>query len=166
MELLAKNLSLYRLGYSNFEIKSEMMNKNYNNIYGNFHHAAYIFEQKGNSINILSKGINYFGFNKSTHAECDAIIKLKPRRNKNLKKINILVIRTSKSGKLGSSQPCYHCAKQMNDIGNLGYKINNIYYSNNDESMTKIKFNKFIQSDEFHISGFYKKKYYQTCQVS
>jgi cytidine deaminase len=162
MDSLAKQLSLLRLGFSSFEIKQNQTEHNYHHqMYGNFHHAAFIFEQKGRSINILSKGVNYIiGNQKSIHAENDAIFRLKPRKNKKMKKINLIVIRTSKIGKLGSSQPCYHCVQNMiMDLPLLGYKLNNIYYSNNDESITCVKFNKFIQKNQFHISGFYRKKY-------
>jgi len=161
METLAKQLSLLRLGFSQYEIDQELLHKMPSSpiIFGNFHHGAYIFEQKGNSFNILSRGINYLSSNKSVHAENDAIHRLKPRKHKKKKKINMLIIRTTKLGKLGSSQPCYHCTLQLMDlIPSLGYKLNYIIYTNKDETMTKIKFNKFIQSEEFHISGFYRKK--------
>jgi len=162
--LLAEQLSLRRLGFSEHEIKENRLKQPHSIIYGHFHHAAYLFEQKGNSIHILSRGMNYLQDERrrSIHAETDAIEHLKPRwHKKKRKKINLMVIRTSKNGKLGSSQPCYHCMLQlMEQIPEMGYKLNYVCYSNQDESLTRIKFNKLVQVSNYHISGYYRKKHH------
>ena len=112
------------------------------------------------------KGIISFGFNHSVpnsvtgsiHAENHAISKLKNRQTKNnLKKIDILIIKTSKTGShLGNSRPCIKC---MNDLVNLpsqkGYKIKNVYYSCTDGSIKKEHLNKLSQDENQYITKFY-----------
>jgi cytidine deaminase len=71
------------------------------------------------------------------HAEVDVIIKLLKWKN-SPKQIDILVIRLSKTGKLGNSKPCFHCLKFMKKHNN---RINNIYYSSSDNLIIKEKLN-------------------------
>jgi len=96
-------------------------------------------------INILSYGINHYRPNKKTsiHAEHDAINKLPSlKKRKKLEKINILVIRITKNGKLGMSKPCSECVNKLKMLPpKNGYKINEIYYSTERESIHKIKLN-------------------------
>jgi cytidine deaminase len=93
---------------------------------------------------------------KTVHAECAAINKLPNRFNKATKKINILVIRTTKTGKLSTSKPCYNCIMNMNnDAPRKGYKIEWVYYSNEDGSISKEKLSTLSRGN-FHISSFYK----------
>jgi len=82
----------------------------------------------------ISKGYNnYRCYHKycTTHAEMDAINKLKSRdRHKKPLKVNIMVIRVNNSGNLCSSQPCHKCIEYMKTVAvNKGYKIKKIYYS-------------------------------------
>ena len=94
---------------------------------------------------------------KTIHAEHDAISKLPNRNKKSLKKINILVIRTTKTGKLSSSKPCYNCIMDMLHIPpKRGYRINWVYYSNEDESISRIKLSELYNSGDYHYSAYYK----------
>ena len=81
---------------------------------------------------VLSYGINIYdnrGVGK-VHAEINAIENLPYRPyKKKLQKINILVIRTSKNGKIGISKPCVKCLYDLSIIPqNKGYIIKDIFY--------------------------------------
>lgn len=91
------------------------------------------------------------------HAEHDAINKLKPLyRKKRLESINLLVIRISKNNKLQCSKPCTVCIKNMKFLPEKkGYKIKNIYYSNNNGDIVKSNF-QILEKDEEHFSRFYR----------
>ena len=95
---------------------------------------------------------------KTIHAECDAIRKLPSRKNKSIKKINMLVIRTTKTGKLSMSKPCYNCImNMMRDAPKKGYKIEWIYYSDEEGNVVKEKLVNLNKGD-FHFSSYYKFK--------
>ena len=65
----------------------------------------------------------------SIHAEAHAIMNLPPRpRKKHLKKIDILVIRTSSMAKLGISKPCAKCECFLNKCIDK-YGLRNVYYT-------------------------------------
>ena len=91
------------------------------------------------------------------HAEHNALTKLKPLKiKKNLEPISILVIRVSKTNKIQSSKPCNNCIKKMESIPDKkGYKIQNIYYSDNDGNIVKTTLNK-LKNEEQHYSKFYR----------
>lgn len=61
----------------------------------------------------------------TTHAEINAINKVKNYKNIP-KKIDLLVVRFTKTGLLAESKPCYHCVQSMLQ-SNLN--IINVYYS-------------------------------------
>ena len=110
---------------------------------------------------ILSYGVNKMGDSEGTqpgiHAEYDAIRKLLPlRRKKRLVSINILVIRVSGKNKLQSSKPCVKCINTMKILPpKLGYKIEDIYYSNDNGEIIKTNI-KNLESEEPHYSRFYR----------
>ena len=76
-----------------------------------------------------------FGFMPSTHAEVDAIGKIKNKKNKP-KKLDIVVIRLTKTGALSESRPCYHCLCFMEKCS---LDIRNVYYSTSDGTIAKEK---------------------------
>jgi hypothetical protein len=110
---------------------------------------------------ILSYGVNKMGdsngLQPGIHAEYDAIRKLLPlRRKKKLVSINILVIRVSGKNKLQSSKPCVKCINTMKILPpKLGYKIEDIYYSNDNGEIIKSSI-KNLESEEPHYSRFYR----------
>ena len=110
---------------------------------------------------ILSYGTNtigdVYGNEPGIHAEHDALIKLKPIKNrKKLETINLLVIRLSRTNKLQSSKPCSNCIKIMNIIPEKkGYKIQNIYYSDSEGNIIKTTLNN-LEKDEKHYSRYYR----------
>ena len=113
--------------------------------------------------NILSFGFNRLGDVNGTepgvHAEHDAILKLKPlERKKKLQSINLLVIRFSKNNKLQNSKPCANCIQTMKILPEKkGYKIKNIYYSNDNGEIIKTNLNN-LENEELHYSRFYRNK--------
>jgi hypothetical protein len=134
---------------------------------GNFNHACAIFYKE----NSLSKNVNIlsFGFNNvgnilenepGIHAEHDAILKLKPlERKKHLVCINLLVIRITKRNKTQLSKPCVNCIKKMKYLPEKkGYKIKNIYYSNENGDIVKSNITK-LENEELHYSRFFRKNY-------
>jgi len=97
----------------------------------NYHVCAYINKSSGKFICGENSIKKQPGCPISTHAEIMALHKvLKDTRAKKLDRYDILVIRISKTGKLGSSRPCYHCINTM--LNNQHVKIKYVYYSTND----------------------------------
>jgi len=96
--------------------------------------------------------------NRTIHAEHDAINKLPIIKNKKkLKKINILIIKTSPTGLLGNSKPCYHCIQKMlHLLPKRGYKMDDVYYTDKEGMIQKIKFNKLVHEKDVHISSYYR----------
>ena len=88
----------------------------------------------------------------TTHAEMDALTKHKQllRIGKCKKsKIDLIVIRVNRTGKLCESAPCVHCTKELQECG---IPINKIYFSRNDGTITSVKFSEWIESDYAHVT--------------
>lgn len=99
-------------------------------------------KEKNNILNSLSVGYNHtrcYHTHCTTHAEMDAIDKLKQReKNKQLCKVDLIVIRVNNSGELCSSQPCHKCVNYMHTVAiQKGYKIKNVYYSTSEGIIEK-----------------------------
>jgi hypothetical protein len=104
-----------------------------------------------NKEDILSFGVN----DEKVHSEVCAVSKLRklPDRLKNPKKIDIVVLRVSPTGKLGMSKPCKHCIIGLSIIPlRLGYKIDDVYYSNDGGTITKTTMTRLLQEDNPHVS--------------
>ena len=91
-------------------------------------------KEKNGVLNSLSVGYNHtrcYHTNCTTHAEMDAIDKLKTReKTKKLYEVNIMVIRINNTGDICSSQPCHKCVDYMKTVATKkGYKIKKVYYS-------------------------------------
>lgn len=75
-------------------------------------------------------------------------------------KVNILIIKSSKCGThIGNSSPCCECKKLLDNFSIYGYKIKNIFFSNNNNTITKIKLNHY--KNNYYNTKFYikSKKY-------
>ena len=111
---------------------------------------------------VLSFGTNMMGDSNGNdpgiHAEHNALIKLKPLKiKKQLEPINLLVIRLSKTNKIQSSKPCSNCIKIIDFIPEKkGYKIKNIYYSDNEGNIIKTNLNN-LKNEEQHYTRYYRK---------
>jgi cytidine deaminase len=125
-----------------------------------FFHACLIF-----SHNCFDKFITYgenkdrTTYNKSTiHAEEDCLLKLKPITN-SIKKIDLLVLRTSKTGCLNISKPCGHCIQMMKNFASQkGYSVKNIYYTLSDDIVIKTSLSKLLKDENTHISKYYRNR--------
>eukprot|EP00734_Pompholyxophrys_sp_LG126_P000049 Pompholyxophrys_sp_v1_NODE_2_length_20472_cov_5.132586.p14 type:complete len:166 gc:universal NODE_2_length_20472_cov_5.132586:16446-15949(-) len=153
---LANYLSLRRRGFSNYHINQSEMKTDNGLALGNHNHMACLFV----GTQVLSCGMNYHVSESSTiHAEQSAISRLPRRRSKKLKRINLLVVRTSKSGKLNNSRPCLHCINTMvSKTPVYGYKIHYVYFSTNDGSIQKTKLSDLHRCTENHVSSFYRRR--------
>lgn len=111
-------------------------------------------------LNVVSYGLNSYrpGTGRTTvHAEASAIQKLPIRKNKKLKKINILVIKTSPTGKLGNSKPCYKCLMDLSSKPHLkGYRIDTVFYTNENGEIDSQKLKNLISEGNYHLSAYYR----------
>jgi len=149
---------------SNLDVtNTKYLNKVNTCLCSEFNHIACIFQGKVNNmknLNVLSFGINKYsdsdGKKPSIHAEYDAISKLLPlKKKKKLESIDILVIRVSRINNIQMSKPCYNCIQIMKILPEKkGYKINNIYYSDNNGEIIKTNI-KCLDSTEYHFSKYY-----------
>jgi cytidine deaminase len=78
----------------------------------------------------------------------DAISKL-PSNKKKVITINIIVVRINGSGLLRNSKPCGNCLKHMSKL--RGYRLKNIYYSEDDGTISKKSFQEMVLS-KHHFS--------------
>ena len=71
------------------------------------------------------------------------------------------VIKTSKTGtNISMSRLCERCVMAVNDYKKAGVKINKIFYSNNDGSLTKISPTALLALNDHHVSKFFKNNNY------
>ena len=124
-------------------------------------------KEKGRVFNVLSYGNNIHDINRGVgtiHAEVNAINNLKPLpRQKHKKSINLLVIRTSKTGKLGESKPCIKCVYDISTLPQKkGYIIKTISYSNSEGIIIDTSPSKMIAEGDFHYTRFYKDRNYSS----
>lgn len=93
------------------------------------------------------------------HAERNALLKL-PKRTRVLK-VNILVIRATPSGQLGSSKPCFHCIHSLkHEALSRGYYISNVYYSHDNQLVCE----KLEDIENSHITSFFRFKKRVRCE--
>ena len=100
-------------------------------------HACLILNKKNK---IVSIGINRKNYRtnkiESIHAECSAILNINWYKIKIHDKLDLYVIRINKNNKLLDSYPCESC---VDKIKKFSYIINNIYFSNSEGEIEKIK---------------------------
>ncbi len=119
-------------------------------IAGHVHYEVLAYGE--NTYKVNSK----YKFNKTIHAEEQAMFNLPPLpRNKKLKRVNLLVIRQNKTN-MGSSKPCVHCILKLKDLPKKGYILNKIYFSTNTGAIVQCKLNDLLYDSESHVSSFYR----------
>lgn len=89
----------------------------------------------------------------SKHAEIDALFKIIKYRNLP-RKIDLVVVRLSKSGIVGESRPCWYCIKLLIKSG---LPIKNVYYSTADGNIARENLEYMGDSIPIHISLAFKK---------
>lgn len=122
-------------------------------------HLCFYIPTKDCWSNIVAYGENTtrrcIGNRPSTHAEIDGLRKMRIQQSINPKiarsTFDIVVIRFSKTGKLGISRPCYHCLKSLNESDiNIKY----VYYSTgNGNEIVRETLNEMMNDDMAHISS-------------
>ena len=92
----------------------------------------------------------------STHAEIDALKKIKAiySRDRRILKLNLLIIRITKTGKIGCAKPCFHCMKQL--CAATFVNIKKVYYSDQAGEIICEKFSALAESKDHYISSGYK----------
>lgn len=102
----------------------------------------------------------YNGCSYARHAEMDAIMKLPPLYQKKAKrkKISLIVIRIDKNGILKNSKPCFKCIEYMIRLNHQsGYKIEHIYYSNENGDIIIKKLSELEHDENKHVSWGFRK---------
>lgn len=119
------------------------------------------FKKIGTVLKLVSHGANGRLTDKLTiHAEVDAMNHLPypKKRTKIITNIDILIIKATTTGELRNSAPCVHCLKSMYIMPRkLGYKINRVYYSNNNGEIECNKLIDLLRSDKLHVSSSHRK---------
>ena len=124
-----------------------------------FKHSAAFIKKKGKQIiEIGYNQYNFFSQKKSKtipidytrytkHAEQHLSLKMIKKNGSNTSiSLDIIIIRINKNNKLRYSRPCNNCIEYLR---NLGYSINNVYYSTNDET---IVYEKLYEMEKKHTS--------------
>ena len=84
----------------------------------------------------------------STHAEMDALAKIIGKGNKT-RKLDLIVIKLTKTGQLGESRPCHNCLRRLYESG---VNIKHVYYSTSKGTMEKENFNSMLESPRTYVS--------------
>ena len=116
------------------------------------HHICAFISLKGDKIFMGENSTRIMpGFPISTHAEMDVLRKVVQSKSivpgitpKRIDKYDVLVIRISKTNKLGTSRPCYHCINSM--MNTFYIKIRNVYYSTTDGKIVRERLDDMLES--------------------
>ena len=106
----------------------------------------------------------------STHAEMDALRKLMKTKQisngnqKRIDKYDVIVIRISKTNKLGSSRPCYHCICGL--LNNPVVKIRYVYYSLNNGKIIREKLEDMLSCELTSMSTGWRRRNKNATPVS
>lgn len=93
----------------------------------------------------------------STHAEIDALQKVKSeflRGKRRALRLDLMVVRLSKTGILNNAEPCHHCLKQLQQASYVNIK--NVYYSTSPNTIVCKKFEDMVNSPTRFISSGYR----------
>ena len=118
----------------------------------------------GAPLNVLSYGENHYKPNevyRSVHAEDHAVRRLPPlpSNRKRLHKLDILVVRVSKTGVMGNSKPCHSCLMVLSKhLPQRGYILANVYFSNEQGNIQCTKLASLLYNEEHHYSRFQKEQ--------
>ena len=109
---------------------------------------------------MLSYGENHYdtrGIFPTVHAEDDAINKLPVlKRNRKLKKVDILVIRANQGGTVGNSKPCFKCIGDLyKKLPKKGYILDTVYYTDKGEVLVSKKFSQLLYDESKHIPKYF-----------
>ena len=122
------------------------------------HHICAFISLKGDKIFLGENSTRTMpGCPISTHAEMDVLRKVLKSKSivpgvvpKRMDKYDVLVIRVSKTHKLGTSRPCYHCINSM--MNAMYIKIRYVYYSTMDGKIVRERLDDMLESDLTRVS--------------
>lgn len=101
----------------------------------------------------------------STHAEIDALLKVKSEyaktKQRNPMKMDLMVIRFSKTGIINNAEPCLHCIRQLAQATYVN--IGKIYFSTSSSTIMCKKFTDMLRTPTTFISSGWRK--YQHDQI-
>lgn len=118
-------------------------------------------------VDVNSRRIIFYKFNVfynstkfpySSHSEVEGIKHyLKKYKSRHNSKIIFIVVKVSKTGKIGNSKPCKYCAIHLhNHFSNIN--IDSIFYSTNDNELVSLNKNSLL-NNEFKISAGFNRKF-------
>ena len=108
----------------------------------------------------MAYGENHYnpnGIFPTVHAEDDAINKLPVlRRNRKLKKVDLLVIRANQGGTVGNSKPCVKCLGDLyTKLPKKGYILDTVHYTDKGQVLVSKKFSKLLADENKHIPKYF-----------
>lgn len=78
-------------------------------------------------------------------------------REKRLKKIDIMVVRSNIGGTVGNSKPCVRCLKSLTELlPKKGYILDTVYYTTQGGLLESRKLTHLIQEDQPHVPKYFK----------
>lgn len=97
---------------------------------------------------------------KSTHAEEMALDKVYLKKTSKIINVSIIVIRITPSSTpdhytLTNSRPCIMCMHKIKNTVPFGYRVTNVYFSNNNGDIVKYKLRDIIKEKQ-HLTKFHK----------
>ena len=107
-----------------------------------------------------SKHTKLTNADKATHAEEMALDKIYLKKTKKIINVSIIVIRITPSStatnyKLANSRPCLMCMHKIKNTTSSGYRVTNVYFSDNNGQILKYKLRDLVKEKQ-HISKFYR----------
>lgn len=126
-------------------------------ITGRSSHAAAFVDAGSGAVLSYGENIAKTGAVASEHAEENAMRKLPALpRKRHLKRVDLMVIRTSAAGTLGSSKPCTHCVGRLcRDLPKKGYQLDRVYFSEMGGAVTGCPMRALITDENAHVSRYY-----------
>lgn len=114
-----------------------------------YHLVAMVFTKKGNYIQRVSIGYNKSWTYVPIHAEVSAFKSIATYK-KLPKKLNLVVYKFTKKGKLTPSMPCSDCRTYMEKYcKEHGITLNKVYYIEKDGCIKNMKFEEMLRTPKF-----------------
>lgn len=114
------------------------------------HHMCMFFNTKTNKMSIGENIMLRTDVTK--HAEMTALDRLQRLCTRNrVETYDIVVIRVSRTGTLGSSRPCLHCIQAM--LKHPRVRVRNVYYSTNTGVIVREKLSEMLETKPPYISA-------------
>lgn len=114
------------------------------------HHMCMFFNTKTTKMAIGENII--LGNDVTKHAEITALERLERLNSRNrIETYDIVVIRVSRTGTMGTSRPCFHCIRSM--MKHPRIRVRNVYYSTNTGAIVREKLSEMLETKPPFISA-------------